>query len=471
MLKPAEQELFARLGVFVDGATLDAVEAVCLNAEPEDEDEEQKPSDEAIDGLGSLLDKSLVRRRDAASGEPRFAMLQTIREYAVERLRADGGLDESRERHASYFAELAEEAEPQLVSADQTQWIERLDDELGNLRAVLQWSQESGRLDVGLRVVGALPRYWSVRGLTDPPRWLAPALEHDADVPASVRAKAQFAHGYAALDHGDFARAEKSFEASMTMYRELDEPRGTAACLAQLAFLRLSRGDSEGAVELAEESVELAHLVNDQHIESVALSTLAEDATRRGEYEHAREMYEQTLELRRELGDRRNIANALLNVGRTELLLGDEKHAREMLEQGLAVGREVGDTWTISVGLASLGRLDQREGRHAEAVGLLRQALELTVERGGKRLAAECLAALGVAASGAAPARSARLFGAAEALRRASGVVLSPIELAAMGESLDAVREALSKDEFRAQFAAGLAMALEDAVTYALSDS
>ena len=287
MLKPAEQELFARLGVFVDGATLDAVEAVCLNAEPEDEDEEQKPSDEAIDGLGSLLDKSLVRRRDAASGEPRFAMLQTIREYAVERLRADGGLDESRERHASYFAELAEEAEPQLVSADQTQWIERLDDELGNLRAVLQWSQESGRLDVGLRVVGALPRYWSVRGLTDPPRWLAPALEHDADVPASVRAKAQFAHGYAALDHGDFARAEKSFEASMTMYRELDEPRGTAACLAQLAFLRLSRGDSEGAVELAEESVELAHLVNDQHIESVALSTLAEDATRRGEYEHA----------------------------------------------------------------------------------------------------------------------------------------------------------------------------------------
>ena len=99
-----------------------------------------EPSDEAIDGLGSLLDKSLVRRRDAASGEPRFAMLQTIREYAVERLRADGGLDESRERHASYFAELAEEAEPQLVSADQTLWIERLDDELGNLRAVLQWS-------------------------------------------------------------------------------------------------------------------------------------------------------------------------------------------------------------------------------------------------------------------------------------------------------------------------------------------
>ena len=249
LLTPAEQALFARLGVFVGGATLDAVEAVCWTRTTRTR---AGPSDEAIDGLGSLLDKSLVRRRDAASGEPRFAMLQTIREYAVERLRADGGLDESRERHASYFAGLAEEAEPQLVSADQTLWIERLDDELGNLRAVLQWSLESGRLEVGLRVVGALPRYWSVRGLTDPPRWLAPALERDADVSASVRAKAQFAHGYAALDHGDFARAEESFEASMTMYRELDEPRGTAACLAQLAFLRLTRGDAEGAVGLAE---------------------------------------------------------------------------------------------------------------------------------------------------------------------------------------------------------------------------
>ena len=142
-----------------------------------------------------------------------------------------------------------------------------------------------------------------------------------------------------------------------------------------------------------------------------------------------------------------------------------------MLEQGLAVGREVGDTWSIAVGLASLGRLAQREGRHAEAVGLLRQALELTVERGGKRLAAECLAALGVAASSAAPARSARLFGTAEALRRASGVVLSPIELAAMRESLDAVREALGKDEFRTSSRPGSPWRSKTAVTYALSES
>ena len=466
MLEAPEQALFARLGVFVDGATLAAVEAVCLDSTDEDEDER---SDETLDGLGSLLDKSLVRRHDAASGEPRFAMLETIREYAVERLRADGDLAETRERHARYFAELAEEAEPQLYRGDQTLWIERLDDELGNLRAALQWSQEAGRLEVGLRIAGALPRYWSVRGLSDPPRWLTQALERDGDVLAPVRAKALYAGGYAALDHGDFARAEERFEASASMYRELDEPRGTAACLAQLGFLLMSRGDRERAVELSEESVELAQRVDDRQIESVALGTLADDATRAGDYERARDLYEQSLELRRELGDRRNIANALLNVGRTELLRGEDERAQKLLEQGLAVGREVGDTWSISVGLGSLGRLALRQGRRGTALELLGEALQLAVDRGGKRLAAECLAALAEAASRAAPARSARLFGTAEALRRASGVSLSPVELAATRESLDSVREALGEDEFRAQFEAGIDLSLDEAVTYALS--
>jgi predicted ATPase/RsiW-degrading membrane proteinase PrsW (M82 family) len=468
MLKAPEQALFARLGVFVDGATLDAVAAVCVG--PPDEEAEDR-SDETLDGLGSLLDKSLVRRHDAASGEPRFGMLQTIREYSVERLRTDGDLAGARERHASYFADLAEEAEPHLFGGDQTLWIERLDDELGNLRAALQWSQDTGQLEVGLRIAGALPRYWSVRGLSDPPRWLAEALERDGDVvPARVRAKALFAAGYAALDHGDFARAEERFEASASIYRELDEPRGTAACLAQLGFLLMSRGDREGAVALSEQAVELAQRVHDAHIESVALSTLADDATRAGDYERARDMYEQSLELRRGLGDRRNIANALLNVGRTELLRGEDERAQELLEQGLAVGREVGDTWSISVGLGSLGRLALRQGRRAEALELLGEALQLAVERGGKRFAAECLAALAAAAS-ATPARSARLFGTAEALRRASGVSLSPVELAATRESLDGVRDALGEDEFRAQFEAGIDLPIEEAVTYALSAS
>jgi len=463
MLERPEQTLFARLGVFVDGPSVDAVQAVCL-------DPDEGP-DAALDGLGSLLDKSLVQRLDGARGEPRFAMLRTIQEYALERLDADGELAELRERHATYFAELAENAEPHLTDARQAQWMERLDHEVGNLRAALGWSQESGQLEVGLRIVSALWRFWSMRGLTDPPRWLSAQLERGADVAAPVRAKALFAEGYAALDHGDLARAEGCFEASTTIYRELGDPRGVAACLVQLGFLLMSRGERERAVELSEEGLQLARRVKDPRIESVALGTLAEDATRCSDLERARDMYEQSLALRREISDRRNIANALLNLGRIELLRGEDQRAAAMLEEGLTVSREVGDTWSISVGLVSLGRLALRQGRHDQALDLLGQALELAVQRGGKRIAAESLAAMAQAASAAAPARAARLLGSAEALRQASGVALSPVELSATRESLDGVRDALGEDEFRTQWDAGLAARIEDAVTYALSRS
>ena len=463
MLSPAEQALFKQLGVFVDGASIDAVETVCL-----DEDER---SQAALDGIGSLRDKSLVRRDDGAGGQPRFAMLQTIREYAVERLRADGELAEVRERHARYYADLAEEAEPNLVNADQAAWFEQLDHEVGNLRAVLQWSRDGGQVEFGLRVVGALPRFWSMRGLTDPSRWLSETLTRDAAVAPSVRAKALYAEGYAALDHGELARAETRFAASAAAYRELDEPHGTAASLAQLAFLLISRGELERAVDLAEESATIARRVGDANIESVALGTLAEAAARSRDYKRASELYERSLALRQKLGDRRNIANALLNLGRIALVSGEEERAQALLEQGLATAREIADSWSLSVGLASLGRLALARGRHAEASDLLGQALKLAAERGGKRLAVECLTALADAARSTAPQRSARLFGAAEALRRDTGLSLSPVENSAPQESVDDVREALGEYEFTKQWQAGLALSLEDAVAFALSGS
>ena len=463
MLPPAERALFRRLGVFVDGASIEAIEAVCRS----DDDTPQT----VLDGIGSLRDKSLVRRGDGAGGEPRFAMLATIREYALERLDDRGDLAQTCERHARYFADLAEQAEGHLVTADQAVWFDQLDNEVGNLRAVLQWSGDAGRDELGLRVVSALPRFWSMRGLTDPSRWLSEALTRDTGVSPSVGAKALFADGYAALDHGDFARAEMRFEATAAAFRALDEPRGTAASLAQLAFLLLARGDLERAIEVAQESVRLARMVDDANVESVALSTLADGAARSHDYARATELYEQSLELRRQLGDRRNIANALLNLGRVALASGEDERPQALLEQGLAMGREVADSWSISVGLASLGRLALRQGRPAEASELLGQALERAVERGGKRLAAECLNALADAASHTAPHRSARLLGAAEALRRATGGSLSPIETSATQETVDGVRAKLGENEFATRWNAGLALSLEDALAFALSGS
>ncbi|MDQ1438605.1 MAG: hypothetical protein QOK43_2234 [Acidimicrobiaceae bacterium] len=461
LLDPAEQTLFARLGVFVDGADLAAVEKVCLDRDD--------AADTVLDTLSSLLDKSLVRRGDGAGAEPRFGMLATIREYAVDRLNASGELAAQRERHARYVAELAERAEEHIHGPDQALWMARLDQEVGNFRAALYWCEVTGEIELGLRLVGALPRFWSVRGLTDPPRWLASALEGGQVVAAPVRAKALFAAGYAALDHGDFVRAEEHFAASRDAYRQLDQPTAAAACSAQLGVLLMARGEHERAVALAEENLAVARGLNDRRVESLALSTLADGATRAGNLDRASDLYEQSLALQRQLGDRRTIGAELLNLGRVELLRGKHGRAHAVLEEGLETAREVGDTWSISVGLASLGRLALATGRHAEGAELLGQALELAVQRGGQRVAAECLAALADAARSDAPTRAVRLLASAEALRRAAGVSLSPVELALTPEALDDLRQALGEDEFGRHWEAGLALPIGDGVAYALS--
>jgi predicted ATPase/RsiW-degrading membrane proteinase PrsW (M82 family) len=464
LLDRREQVLFARLGVFVDGADLEAVEQVCLDGDD--------AADTVLDTLGSLLDKSLVRRGGGAGGQPRFGMLGTVREYAVDRLVASGELAALRRRHACYAAELAERAEEHVHGPDQARWIARLDQEVGNSRAALSWCEETGELELGLRLVAALPRFWSVRGLTDPPRWLASALEGGAggaDVAPPVRAKALFAAGYAALDHGDFARAEEHFGASMNAYRQLDQPAAAAACSAQLGVLLMARGEHGQAVALAQENLSIARGLHDRRVESLSLSTLADGATRAGDLDRASDLYEQSLAVQRQLGDRRTIAAELLNLGRVQLLRAEHEQARALLEEGVEAGREVGDTWSISVGLASLGRLALATGRHGEGVELLGQALELAIQRGGQRVAAECLAALADAAKSDEPTRAVRLLASAEALRRTAGASLSPVELAMTAESLDDLRLALGEDGFSTHWEAGLALPIGDAVIYALS--
>lgn len=449
MLTAAEQTLFKRLGVFVDGAGLAAVQAVC-------------PSDDTLDGLSSLRDKSLLRRADGTGDEPRFAMLQTIREYAAERLEADGERAQARERHARYFTGLAEHAGPHLTGADQATWVARLGREIGNLRAVLQWSQESAQLELGMRTVAAVPRFWSMHGLTDPAHWLSAALASGASVPPAVRAKALFADGYAALDHGDLARAETRFEASAAAYRGLDDAHGTATSLAQLAFLLTSRGELDRATALADESATTARRLGDANLESLALSTLADGAARGRDFDRARDLYEQSLALRRQAGDRRNIANALLDLGRVALVSGDHAGARTLLDEGLASAREVADSWSISVGLASLGRLDLAEGRQQDGTALLGQALDLAVDRGGQRLAVECLTALAVAGVTDDARRSGLLLGAAESLRQDIGVTLSPVEVSDTREAVDEVHAALGDQQFTTAWNAGLALGLRE---------
>jgi predicted ATPase len=452
LLEPEEQALFAELAVFVDGCTLEAAEAVC-------------PAGGVLDGLQSLLDKSLVRRLDTADGEPRFAMLESIREYALFQLIQRGAVDAVRGRHADHFVALAQAAEPELVAANQAEWVRRLAEEAGNLRAAMAWSVESGRLETGLRIAGALPRFWSVTGhLTEGRTWLKQALAQGGEVAAEVRAKALYADGYAALGQGDYVHAVGRFEEALALYRGLDDVRGAAMSLAQLGWLRLTQGEAERSQAASEESLALAREAGDRAVESVALGNLADGAVRRGDHDRAAELYNESLRLRRELGDRRNIANALLNLGRAELERGDRARASALLDEGLELAREVGDTWSTSVALGALGRLALQEGEPARAEELLGEALVLCRQRGDRKIAAECLDDLADAAAGEGePARAARLAGAAAALREAIGVA------GGSDERLAAVRAALDETSFEAEWAAGRSLGLDDAIGYALA--
>ena len=207
LLEPSEQALLARLGVFAGGCSLEVADAVCGN---------KLNLGEVFEGLASLVDKSLVRQSDGADGEPRFGLLETIREYALERLEADGELDELRRRHAERYLELVLAAEPELTRANQALWLVRLDEENDNIRAALTWTISSGEVELGLQLAGALVRFWSTRGLMgEGRRWLAEALAASEGVPPATLAKAYFAAGYAALGEGDFVPAKEAFDRSL----------------------------------------------------------------------------------------------------------------------------------------------------------------------------------------------------------------------------------------------------------------
>jgi non-specific serine/threonine protein kinase len=307
-------------------------------------------------------------------------MLETIREFAGERLEERGEAASVRRRHAEHLVALAERAEPALTSPEQAFWLSRLGEENANIRAALEWADETGELELGLRLAGALVRFWSARGLMAEGRqWLERALERSAEVSPHVATKAEFAAGYAALGLGDFSGAETHFERSLALALDLGDERQQGAALAQLGWLAMTAGREAEARTSAERALDLARRTDDKIAASGALNVLAEVASRDGNGE-ARRLFEEGLALRRELGDDRLIANSLLLLG-----VVDRNEAR--FEEALKLGRTLEDSWTTSVALLRLG-----EARRDNE--LVEEALAIARERGDAALVAQCESAL-----------------------------------------------------------------------------
>jgi predicted ATPase/DNA-binding CsgD family transcriptional regulator len=502
LLNVEEQRLFRRLSVFVGGCTLEAVEALCTSLE------DGRGAEWILDGVASLLDKSLLQQTAREGEEPRLMMLETIREYGLECLTSSGELELTRQAHAEYFLALAEEAEPEFDGPQQAVWLERLEREHDNLRAVMRWSLEQGEAgwgkEMALRLGGALWQFWQVRGHYSEGRiFLERALAGGEAVIASVRAKAIKAAAGLAFFQGNTDRAEALWRESLALYRELGDTANIASSLYWLAEVTSFRGNLAAARSLIGEALALCRESGDKGNIAWALNHLAVLDVIQGEYARAHALYEESLALHRELGNMRGIANSLFRLaemlfitqgdqasirslleeglalfgavgdkdgtaqslclsGRLALSQGDLATARSLAEECVALSREKEDWWAIAWSLCLLAQVEACQGDHAAARALYEESLAIAKKWNYKLHIASYLEGLAsVVVVQGEPAWAAQLWGAAKAVRDAMGAPLPPVERADYECSAATARSRLGEEAFSSAWTEGRTMTLE----------
>jgi tetratricopeptide (TPR) repeat protein len=446
--------------VFVGGCTLEAAEGVC-NAD-------QDLPVEVLDGLAALVDKSLLKQAGGAAGEPRFTMLETIREYALERLAASGETEALRRRHAAYFLALAEAPEPQLAGRNQVAWSARLELEHDNLRAVLAWSRSAeDDAAIGMRLAGALEWFWMIHSHFSEGRiWLDDMLDRpNAAVPAA-HAKALQAAGAMAANQGEFARSNILHEESLALYRGLGDAAGTAEALLWLGRAKVWQGAYAQAHSLLAEGLAMFQVQQNTWMIMWALQSLGDMAFNNAEVPQAHAYFQEALVLCSDLGDLFSSAHARENLGRVAHALGDDRQAQTYYAESLAAFRELGQRNIAHVYL-DLGRVAHTQGDTTQARTYYSQSLALFREFMDKQRFPECFEDIAGLAGAAQPAGAARLFGAAEAVRESAGVPLPPVQRAAYERDLAAARALLDEATFGAAWASGRALSLEQAITEA----
>jgi predicted ATPase/transcriptional regulator with XRE-family HTH domain len=476
LLDKGEQMLFRRLSVFVGGWTLHAAEAVC-NADGD------LPW-EVVNGLAALLDQSLVRQSEGANGEPRFTMLETIREYALERLAARGEVDALRAQHLEHYLALAEAAEPYLRGAEQIVWAERLEVEHDNFRAALAWSHVHRAVDgsstdgaeAELRLAGALFWFWDLRThFSEGRRWLEGALAPtNGPARTTARATALFGTGHFAANQSDYVAARARLEESVALWRALGDKRGLALALTYvngLGWVTLQEGRVAAARALFAEGVALWRALGDRWGLAWALWSLSA-AVRRDDPAAARPIAEESVALFREVGDRLGLAFPLMQLGIVARLEGDHTRSTALVEESLALGRELGAKGIMSVALRHLGDVMQDQGDEQRALALYQESVALARPLENKQNIAFCLVGIGgVAGAVGQGERAARLLSAAETLFDTIGLslALGPEVRADYDRYVSAAHAQLDAATWAAAWAEGRTMTLEQAIAYALN--
>ena len=514
LLNADEQRLFRRLGVFVGGCTLESAQSVCIALElvETDQSNDRAPSlnshlaTPTLDVLGALLEKSLLRQADGVNNEPRFVMLETIREYAAGQLAASGESELVERAHAEHYLALAEAGEMQFKSGAQRQWVEQMDAEIDNMRSALKWSQAAcAESALGLRLANALFEYWSARGSRREARGWYEQLQ--AGAPAPLRAQALLNLGLIVSDQGDDEEANRLVRAALALFEELNSHPGIASSHYILGMYARAQADYSAAQDHFNQSLRYREPA-DAWGQAPTVRMLGSIHRTRGESAAARECYGRAIAIQRQLGDQESLARTLINLGQLEYYEGNYGAAIALYGQALTHARYVGNGENISrnryecaralikqqqyaaaealgqqqladseqpdapldrraealwiLGWLALlrGELDRSKSQLIEALSLLRsfgasytmETLELL------ELIAQLVLARGT------PARALRLWAVVGAYRERIGAPRPPSEQGEFDQSVAVIRVKLDVTVFEQAWAAGQALSLEQAV-------
>ncbi|MFL5590073.1 MAG: tetratricopeptide repeat protein [Ktedonobacteraceae bacterium] len=459
LLPEKERILFRRLSVFLGSFALEAAEAVCAG--------NGLKQDEVLDLLSHLVDKSLVAVTQR-SGEARYRLLETIRQYAQEKLHEFGEAAPMRRNHRDWYARLAEQAKAETLEARQGSWFERLEAEHENLRVALGWSLDQQEAETAARIGAGIFRFWLLRGYISEGRlWMERALSGFSEKNA-VRAQALNVAVVLTIQQDDSKRAKTLAEESLDLCRELADRKETGYALNTLGWLAHNEGDYAGAVTFFEESLALFRELGQKHDIALVLSSLGLTVLSLGEYERAAALCEESLAISRERGDPSSIASVLTNLGIITLARGDVERAKELCEESLARRKTLVDKGGCAHTLTILGRIALIQGDDERATACYKESLTLRLETGEKEGIATALEGLAaVAGMQGQPVRAVRLYGSAQSLRTMLGAPLTPIDRSSYEQTVAAVRALFDEPTFLNAWTEGQAMPLVEAIAEA----
>ncbi|MEM8532991.1 MAG: tetratricopeptide repeat protein [Chloroflexota bacterium] len=466
LLDASEQTLFAAISVFARGFSLEAAEEVCVLEQQDDAFGTCENAGILLDILASLVDKSLLRQEEGTDGEPRFVMLETIREYAFERLLHQTNEQSLQQRHAYYYCTFATDAEKELFGPQQSMWLQRFEVEHENFRIALQWLLNQHDVETAARLTCALTRFRLVRGHFYEGRyWSNLILSQKHSLSKTAYARLLSDTALLAKMQGDYDQAEQQLDTGIRLWREINDPAGIAKALHYLGNVKLNRGEYALAGQCYEESLALRQTLQDVPGIARLLNNLGLVAENHNQFETAIQLTEESLHLSRQCEDLHNVLICLLNLSDYELKQHNYERTIVLCKEGLAIAQELRDYRLTSILLHNIALAKLEQDDTTQAQKLMGESLKLRQKIGDKQGIAESLEiSARLAYKQKDFLRATVLCGSADALRETIGAPLPIRERSNHQHLIDKIKNSLASEEFSSMWDRGRGLTPEQAL-------